>query len=771
MDATLENESAQFSLNASNGRFRLRLRPVSLFASCSADVRLDGGRRVRVDARRAESVEREAIADAHGPGTRLRIAFEPVGGRQLHLLAAICDGHPFVALRLGLTNHSPAPLRVDTLTPLETSELIVGSTPLDAWVNGFHSWSFTGYVRHDERQPRHATRLFTLPLAANPTTPHPSQPGQAVAEWVGALIAPGERALVAGFIGVEDQFSQVMMDGRPAQASLSMQSTADGVPLPPGETLWGEWAILYHVELPHPDPLGVYAEAVTRLTPARVPPEPPAPGWSSWYQFFDDVSAEDMQRNQRALRDMHKRLPLRVVQLDDGYQPKWGEWLRHNERFPGGVPAWAERTRADGFEPGLWLSPFTVERGAAIWNEHPDAVLRDARGRPVRAGITPKHRFYGLDPTHPAARNFVRKTIDIIANDWGVRYLKLDFLLCGALPASRYDRTKTRAQALRAGLALIREVAGEDAVLLGCGCPLGPAVGLVDLMRVSPDVAPNWYPELFGVRAFLRGDYSMPAARNSATISLNRAWTHRRFWWLDADNLLVRDEQGLNAAEVQTLVSVAAVTGSHLVLSDDLAHVPAERLRWAASLLPLLDGQAETPCLFESREPRFVVRQVEGAAGPHRVVTLFNWGDEPARLEASRAELGLPPGEPLLVFDFWRRAADIYTGDALQAATVEPHGVALLAIRPLAGAPQLAGTDLHAGMGAEITRWDARSDKLAFTIELGREAEGNVWLRLPSPPRSAHVDGRAVAATAAGEPGIYRVPVTVTGQSEVVVTL
>ncbi len=771
MDAHLENNAVQFDLDAATGRFRLHLGPISLVAGCSADVRIDGGRRVRIDAGRAASFEQEPIADAHGHGSRLRIAFQPGEAGQLHLLACVYDDHPFVALRVGLTNRSPAPLRVDTLTTLETAELTLGSGPLDAWVNGFHSWSFTGYVRHDERQPRSATRWFTLPLAANPTTPHPSQPGQAVAEWVGALIETGKQALVAGYIGVEDQFSQVFMDGRPAHRRLLMQSAADGVPLQPGDTLWGEWAILYRVDLPHPDPLGVYARAVTRLTPARVPPQAPVPAWSSWYQFFDRVSDEDMQRNQRALREMRERLPLALVQLDDGYQPRWGDWLRHNERFPGGVPAWAERARMDGFEPGLWLSPFTVERGAAIWKEHPDAVLRDRRGRPVRAGITPQHRLYGLDPTHPAVRNFVRRTIETIVHDWGIRYLKLDFLLCGALPGQRYDPTRTRAQALRSGLALIREVAGEEAVLLGCGCPLGPAVGLVDLMRVSPDVAPFWNPELFGIRAFLQRDYNVPAARNSTVISLNRAWTQRRFWWLDADNLLVREEQDLTAAEVQTLVSVMAVTDSHLVLSDDLPRVPAERLRWAASLLPLLPGEVETPCLFESREPGLLVKRYDGAAGPHRVVALFNWADEPASLRADRAELGLPGDGPLLVFDFWRGTAAIHTGGVLQAGPVEPHGAALLAVRPLADGPQLAGTDLHASMGAEITRWDVRDDVLTFTIALGREAEGHVWLYAPTPLRRASANGTGIAIEESDQQGIYRLPVRVAGQCKVIVIL
>src|SRR5690606_1318741 len=113
MDAHLENNAVQFDLDAATGRSRLRLGPISLLAGCSADVRLDGGQRARVKAGRVANIEREAITDAHGHGSRLRIAFHPGEAGQLHLLACVYDDHPFVALRLGLTNYSPAPLRLD----------------------------------------------------------------------------------------------------------------------------------------------------------------------------------------------------------------------------------------------------------------------------------------------------------------------------------------------------------------------------------------------------------------------------------------------------------------------------------------------------------------------------------------------------------------------------------------------------------------------------------------------------------------------------------
>ena len=33
-----------------------------------------------------------------------------------------------------------------------------------------------------------------------------------------------------------------------------------------------------------------------------------------------------------------------------------------------------------------------------------------------------------LDPTHPGAQEYLRKTYEIIAREWGIRFIKLDFM-------------------------------------------------------------------------------------------------------------------------------------------------------------------------------------------------------------------------------------------------------------------------------------------------------------------------------------------------------
>jgi alpha-galactosidase len=109
----------------------------------------------------------------------------------------------------------------------------------------------------------------------------------------------------------------------------------------------------------------------------------------------------------------------------------------------------------------------------------------------------------------------------------GFDYFKLDFIYAGALAGPRHEDV-TGIEAYRSGLALIREAAGADAYLLGCGAPILPSVGLVDAMRIGPD---TYAPEVpHGPDDPLRGEACARARR----------WQHGRFWVNDADCLVAR---------------------------------------------------------------------------------------------------------------------------------------------------------------------------------------------------------------------------------------
>ena len=239
--------------------------------------------------------------------------------------------------------------------------------------------------------------------------------------------------------------------------------------------------------------LEAFAEELGARAGARTT-SPFQAGWCSWYQFFGKVSEADLLRNLEALAKARVEFPIDLVQLDDGYQRATGDWLETNERFPRGLAPVASEIRNAGFRAGLWLAPFCVVPESRLFAAHPDWLLRGADG-PFRGLVHPDWAregwVYALDPSQPGRRTPSAAPLGR-ARGHGFSYLKLDFLYVAAMQATAHDPRVTRAGRLRRGLAAIRDGAGDDTFLLGCGCPLGAAVGMVDGMRIGPDVAPSW---------------------------------------------------------------------------------------------------------------------------------------------------------------------------------------------------------------------------------------------------------------------------------------
>jgi hypothetical protein len=77
-------------------------------------------------------------------------------------------------------------------------------------------------------------------------------------------------------------------------------------------------------------------------------------------------------------------------------------------------------------------------------------------------------------------------------------------------------------------------------------------------------------------------------------------------------------------------------------------------------------------------------------------------------------------------------------------------------------------SSFHFSQGKEITAWESSAGELAFTVELGRRAEGEVRLALPGDP-AATVDGHPAPARSEGQ-GVYTVAFTVNRIARVRVT-
>jgi alpha-galactosidase len=248
---------------------------------------------------------------------------------------------------------------------------------------------------------------------------------------------------------------------------------------------------------------------------------PPPTVWCSWYHYFERVTQGDIEENVAAIGELG--LDIDVVQIDDGYQSEIGDWLTLSDRFAS-LSAMVDDIRRTGRRAGIWVAPFLMGARSAVLREHPEWAIGGAHpGRGWGQDLA------ALDATHPGAEACLRDVFGTL-RAMGIDYFKIDFVYAGAMEGRRADPQSTGVDAYRHGLRVIREAIGPEAYLLGCGAPILPSVGLVDAMRIGPDIAHHFEP--------LDGDLSQPSQRGAAMNSRWRAWQQGRFWVNDADCLV-----------------------------------------------------------------------------------------------------------------------------------------------------------------------------------------------------------------------------------------
>lgn len=707
----------------------------------------------------AGRVVTDHLEDAHGQAQAATIYHQEYQGLTLNVSVRAYSSRPFVLLKVAVTNVGPDPVQIRRFfisTAPDGFESI--EPPSGFYANGWQSWSSTGFYpaqRHHEAFSL-PERWLQGPMIHNPETPYARQAGRFWSEMVGAVVTPRE-ALIAGGVSLADQFVQVGANVRSGHHALTLQSQADDLPLDVAEGQASEWFYLEWVPLPSTDPFAQYAYAVVRQM--QIPTPRPSPrGWCSWYMYGNRVTEANVIENLAAAALLADEIPLEVIQLDEGYQRQWGDWTERNVRFPHDFRWLAERIRGSEFTPGLWFGPLTAHPKSSLALHHPDWLLRTAHGRPVSPGLTSGFLGRALDPTHPGVQAHIAGLVRDAVHEWGYDYLKFDFMYAGALSGKRYNPRVTRAQALREVFRLIREAAGSETYIVGCGAPLQPAIGLVDAMRIGPDTAASWEPSYGKVGRLLKRNPSLPGLRNSLRNVATRTWMHNRWWTNDPDTLLMRSTQTqLTDDEVVAQATLIGLSGGLLLLSDKLDGLTPERRALTAALFPsLLDGM-DVLDLFQKEMPEEVVVPIARPWGRWRLVGLFNWSDTPVE-RTLPVDLPMDQRKPHHIFDFWERRYLRLEPGALQPVFhLPPHGVVLLGIRPAVSMPHLVTTTFHISQGAEITEWQLEDDDLTLAIDLQRLAQGEVWLALPSRPSAAYLNEKPLPddAVRAVSPGVW----------------
>jgi alpha-galactosidase len=369
-----------------------------------------------------------------------------------------------------------------------------------------------------------------------------------------------------------------------------------------------------------------YAEDVAeQMVPAGGFKNAPA-GWCSWYHYYGTDNADDIRQNMQAIKTSPLNDRLKFIQIDaewnrlerdsQGWEDWWnlpgkeaarwwGDWVSGG-KYPQGMKALVEEIHSNGFQAGLWLAPFSVDKASQLYKKHPDWVVQVTGQNSKLNPLAGSGGAYGLDLTNPGAQEFIRTTFRRVFKEWGFDYIKIDFLVGGAMEGHRADQTKTGVEAFRIGMQIIREEAGQDKFILNCGSPIAAAIGLCDGMRVGMDTGGRWFAPM-NLKEWRFGNCCIKAAANS---TIWRQWMHRIWWHNDPDCALVRNQpieiemetfrsnpleeapvcaEDFVLSEEETLgwLRLIWMSGGAFVVSEEMASLSTEQWDILAAMWPL----------------------------------------------------------------------------------------------------------------------------------------------------------------------------------------
>jgi alpha-galactosidase len=424
--------------------------------------------------------------------------------------------------------------------------------------------------------------------------------------------------------------------------SLTSDRIELSLALQPGEQMSSE-RVMFAAGPDYLGQLRAYGSAIRQLHRARVSSRIPI-GWWSWTAFYAAINEGETLANADWLSQHLNSLGYNYFQIDEGYQYARGEYVTANAtQFPDGMRFVAHHILSDGLTVGLWTAPFEVSSRAWVYENHKDWLVHNAKGEPIPLEDVWRQNFdtlYALDTTHPGAQEYLRQTYKTLVREWGVRFIKLDFMDTTAIEGFYYRPNTTALEAQRIGLQLIRDAVGDDVILDKDGSPMLNPVGIVDTGRISADTG----------HSFLR---SKTAASGIAA----RFYMNGNFFINDPDAFNITDtylvehsseRSSRSLATAQTSIALSAIAGGMYEIGDDLLVLGSEKDRLALvenrDLLNMAKaGRASTPVDLMTYSPEdgqpsvFFLRQ----SPRQSIVTVFNWADKPRTRSLNLRDLGL----------------------------------------------------------------------------------------------------------------------------------
>jgi alpha-galactosidase len=184
---------------------------------------------------------------------------------------------------------------------------------------------------------------------------------------------------------------------------------------------------------------------------------------------------------------------------------------------------------------------------------------------------------------------YLEALINRFIDEWGFRYIKLDFLYTGLFsgkfsrpgaPHEQYERASARL------CARTTSASGLPVAYLGCGLPLGLSYRHFPLARIGADTREAWDWTLVK----LLGHTGRPGAYVSLMDTIGRSFMNETVYINDPDVVFLRSRDcKLTETEKETIALVNFLLAGQLMFSDDPAALNSQDLALTRRVSELFD--------------------------------------------------------------------------------------------------------------------------------------------------------------------------------------
>ncbi len=352
--------------------------------------------------------DEERIDGAHGKGRRHRLRATADGQVELALSVTFFDRYPGLALQEAqFRNSGAAPLSV-TGWQLATHELLPD-------LRG--AWTFAGSSHNDRRD---------WVQRVGPSFDQRNFMGMNASDYGGgtpvAVVWRPDVGLAVGHVEKVPRLVSLPVTAQPGGTRIGMAGDQP-VRLPPGETLTLPATFVMAHTGDYFRPLDAYRRIMAErgLAAPEIPESSYGPIWCAWGYERNFTAAEVYATLPKA-----RELGFEWAVLDDGWQTSEGDWKLDRTKFPRGdadMKAFADRIKADGMRPRLWLAPLAADPGTDLLRDHSDMLLLGQDGK--KQDVT-WWDSYTMCPAYQPTIDYHRALVRRIIGDWGFEGLKLD---------------------------------------------------------------------------------------------------------------------------------------------------------------------------------------------------------------------------------------------------------------------------------------------------------------------------------------------------------